>query len=132
MRTTKPSAPESSTPQASAERPSRRSFVFFGAAAAAALLPKPARAQGASHRKRQVAEPADSAFAIMAPNENVAAFAEWESTLGRLVRRATYGPTAAEMAKAKELGFQGYLNYQLNYTRINDDAVETVVASKWP
>ena len=68
----------------------------------------------------------------MRPNESVAAFAEWESTLGRLVRRATYGPTVAEVGKATQLGFQGYLNYQLNYTRINDDVVETAVATKWP
>jgi len=132
MRTPNPSAPESSTAQATSERPSRRSFVFFGAAAAAALLPKPARAQAKAHRKREVAEPAEGEFAIMRPNETVAAFAEWESTLGRLVRRVTYGPTVAETTKATQLGFQGYLNYQLNYTRINDDAVETAVASKWP
>jgi uncharacterized protein (DUF1800 family) len=107
--------------------------VFFGAAAAAALLPKPASAQVRAPRKRPVAEPTEAAeFATVPQNETVAAFAEWESTLGRLVRRATYGPTVAEMAKAKELGFQGYLNYQLNYTRINDDVVENAVASKWP
>jgi hypothetical protein len=70
--------------------------VFFGAAAAAALLPKPARAQAKAHRKREVAEPAEGEFAIMRPNETVAAFAEWESTLGRLVRRVSYGQSVAE------------------------------------
>jgi uncharacterized protein (DUF1800 family) len=106
--------------------------VFFGAAAAAALLPKPARAQAPTRKRRQIAEPADDDFPVIRPNESVAAFAEWESTLGRLVRRATYGPTVAEVAKATQLGFQGYLNYQLNYARINDDVVEAAVATKWP
>src|SRR5262245_6043716 len=113
MRTSSPSAPETSTAPATTERPSRRSFVFFGAAAAAALLPKPARAQAPSRRRRQVAEPTDGDFAVMRPNESVAAFAEWDNPLGRLVRRATYGPTPAEVSRATQLGFQGYLNYQL-------------------
>ena len=131
MPTTSPSAPESPEDPGTTERPSRRSFVFFGAAAAAALLPKPARAQARS-RQRPIAEQPDGGFPIVRPNERSAAFAEWESSLGRLVRRATYGVTPAEMAKANQLGFQGYLNYQLNYTRINDDAVETAVAQRWP
>src|SRR6476646_7666727 len=116
MRTSSPSAPESTVAPQEAERSSRRSFVFFGAAAAAALLPKPARAQAQTHRKRQVAEPPDDEFPVMRPNESVAAFGEWASTVGRLVRRVTYGATAADVAKANQLGFQAYLNYQLNYT----------------
>jgi uncharacterized protein (DUF1800 family) len=132
MRTTSPSATEQSAELPTTERPSRRSFVFFGAAAAAALFPKPASAQAQTHRQRRVAEPADGEFATIRPNESAAAFAEWESTLGRLVRRVTYGETPAEVAKAAQLGFQGYINSQLNYTRINDDAVESVVAQKWP
>jgi uncharacterized protein (DUF1800 family) len=105
--------------------------VFFGALAASALLPKPARAQG-KIRKRPVAEPVDSEFPTVRQSESVAAFSEWETTLGRLVRRATYGATAAEVAKANQLGFQGYINYQLNYTRIDDSAVETAVGQRWP
>ena len=41
------------------ERRSRRSFVFFGALAAATLLPKSGRAQGVKSRQRQPAEPDD-------------------------------------------------------------------------
>jgi uncharacterized protein (DUF1800 family) len=108
--------------------------VFFGALAASALLPKPGRAQGKT-RKRPVAEPAaqpTTEFPTVRQNESVAAFSEWDSTLGRLVRRASYGATAAEVAKANQLGFQGYVNSQLNYTRINDDDVENAVAQRWP
>ena len=138
MRTLSRSTPEGPAASSDAteaspntERPSRRSFVFFGALAASALLPKPAKAQGKT-RKRPVAEPVDAEFATVHQNESVAAFSEWDSTIGRLVRRATYGATPAEVAKANQLGFQGYINYQLNYTRIDDSAVETAVAQRWP
>jgi uncharacterized protein (DUF1800 family) len=133
-----PESPASSDASTDKERSSRRSFFLFGALAASALLPKAATAQG-KRRKRPVAEPAadssaetGSEFATVRQNESVAAFAEWDSTLGRLVRRASYGATAAEVAKANQLGFQGYINSQLNYTRINDDAVENAVATRWP
>ena len=105
--------------------------MFFGALAAASLLPKTARAQARS-RQRPVAEPVEEEFPTIRQNERAAAFAEWDSGIGRLVRRASYGATAAEIAKANQLGFQGYINYQLNYTRINDDAVETTVSQRWP
>jgi len=105
--------------------------MFLGALAAASLLPKKARAQARS-RQRPVAEPVEEEFPTIRQNERAGAFAEWDSGIGRLVRRATYGATAAEIAKANQLGFQGYINYQLNYTRINDDAVEAVVSQRWP
>ena len=114
MRT--PSRPESDsadTAPAKTERASRRSFMFFGALAAASLLPKTARAQARS-RQRPVAEPVEEEFPTIRQNERAAAFAEWDSGIGRLVRRASYGATAAEIAKANQLGFQGYINYQLN------------------
>ena len=39
---------------------------------------------------------------------------------------------AAEMTRATQMGYQGYLNYQLSYTRINDDVMDAALASKWP
>jgi len=135
MRTSGLTTPErsaASDASAETERPSRRSFVFFGALAATAFLPNQARAQSRP-RQRRPAEPVpEPEFATQPQNESVAAFAEWESTIGRLVRRATYGATVAEVAKANQLGFQGYVNYQLNHTRIDDSAVEAVVAQRWP
>ncbi|HMA24131.1 MAG TPA: hypothetical protein VKP00_09050, partial [Gemmatimonadaceae bacterium] len=114
------------------ERRLRRSFVFFGALAAATLIPGTSRAQAPSRKRRPIEkEPIDDAPAI-APREGVAAFAEWDSPLSRLVRRVTLGITKAEVARANQLGWQGYLNYQLNYTRINDDAAEAFVATKYP
>jgi hypothetical protein len=121
------------------ERSSRRSFVFFGALAASAMLPGRAKAQQARPRRRPAdrvkpvdGQPADG-FLTVPQNERMAAFSEWSTvTTSRLVRRVTMGVTPAEVARASSLGWQGYLNYQLNYTRINDDAVEAAVAAKWP
>jgi uncharacterized protein (DUF1800 family) len=119
------------------ERSSRRSFFFFGAMAAASLLPKSAKAQQIRSRVRRPTPPrqATQEFRTGVVNERPAAFAEWTAdpaSVSRLVRRVTMGVTAADMAKASQLGWQGYLNWQLNYTRINDDFVENTVASRYP
>src|SRR5437899_2916937 len=117
----------------------RRKFVFFGALAAATLLPKVAQAQGrARGRQRKVAEPIDTGPTLdpsgaIAPNETPAAFNEWDTGgLSRLVRRVTMGITPGELARANSLGWNGYINYQLNYTRIDDSAVESTIAQRYP
>jgi uncharacterized protein (DUF1800 family) len=117
--------------EAPSERTSRRSFVFLGALAATALVPRSARAQRVARRRLAPNPSADDGRALV-PRESVAAFAEWDSSASRLVRRATLGITPAEVQRAASLGYQGYLNYQLNYARIDDSAVETVVQQKWP
>jgi uncharacterized protein (DUF1800 family) len=118
----------------SLERPSRRSFFFFGALAAAAMLPKGASAQAV--RRRRLAPPPDSPstepLAGIAPNEMVGAFAEWDASGTRLVRRVTLGITPAEVQRVNTMGYQGYLNYQLNSSRIDDTTLENVIAAKWP
>ncbi len=130
------STPEASSAQEpTTERRSRRSFVFFGALAAASLLPRSARAQARTQVRSRPRKPVppSTVESSIPPGENVAAFAEWDITgASRLVRRITMGVTPGDMAHANQLGWQGYLNSQLNYTRISDDAVETFVAQKWP
>jgi len=42
------------------------------------------------------------------------------------------GATAAEMTRAQQLGYNGYLEYQLNYQWIDDSAVEAQIATKYP
>lgn len=121
-------APEGLGP---APRQSRRSFFFFGAVAAATMLPKTSSAQAPRRQRPVQPEPLDD-FPMMVPNESVAAFAEWDTTLSRLIRRVTLGITPADVTRGKQLGWQGYLNYHLNYTRIKDDALEAFVAQKWP
>jgi uncharacterized protein (DUF1800 family) len=59
-------------------------------------------------------------------------FAESPSTLARLVRRISYGTTPADLSRAAQMGYDAYLNHQLNYTRINDDAVENFVRQEYP
>ena len=114
---------------------SRRSFVFFGALAASTLLPGVARAQGRARRRKPV-EPSDrpaDGFLTIPQNERIQAFSEWDPAgMSRLVRRVTLGVTPEEVARAQQLGWQGYLNYQLNYTRINDEDVEATIAQQWP
>jgi hypothetical protein len=125
---------ESAAEPQSLERPSRRSFFFFGALAAAAMLPKGASAQAV--RRRRLAPPPDSPstepLAGIAPNEMVGAFAEWDASGTRLVRRVTLGITPAEVQRVNTMGYQGYLNYQLNSSRIDDTTLENVIAAKWP
>jgi uncharacterized protein (DUF1800 family) len=50
----------------------------------------------------------------------------------RLVHRVTMGVTASEVTLANQLGWQGYLNRQLNYTRIDDTACDAFVTQRWP
>ena len=67
---------------AGAERRSRRSFVFFGALAAATMLPKTGRAQGVKSRQRRPAEPATTdRFPMVKTSDNVAAFSEWAGSV---------------------------------------------------
>jgi len=118
------------------ERPSRRSFFFLGAMAAASLIPKSAKAQQIRSRARRPTVPRQATDVLRGGivNERPAAFAEWTAdpaSVSRLVRRITMGVTAGDMAKASQLGWQGYLNWQLNHTRINDDFVENTVATRY-
>ncbi len=55
-----------------------------------------------------------------------------DSTISRLVRRVTLGVTAGDVNLARSLGFESYLNQQLNYQRIDDSVCEAFVAEKWP
>jgi len=126
--------PESAADAGQEVRPDptpRRSFVFLGALAVSALIPRAARAQRVARRRAAPAGHAEDANALV-PRESIAAFTEWDSSVTRLVRRATLGITAGEVQHASSLGYQGYLNYQLNYARIDDSAVESFVQQKWP
>ena len=84
----------SAAEQAPPDQPSRRSFFFFGALAAAAMLPKGAAAQAVRRRRISPAEtPSGEPLAGIQPNEMVSAFAEWDASGTRLVRRVTMGMT---------------------------------------
>ncbi|MDX2131916.1 MAG: DUF1800 domain-containing protein [Planctomycetota bacterium] len=51
------------------------------------------------------------------------------SLLNRLVRRLTYGESPEEIALARTLGYQGYLEYHLNAGAIDDSAMNTRLAA---
>ncbi|MDB4883418.1 MAG: hypothetical protein JWL95_2184 [Gemmatimonadetes bacterium] len=120
---------DTTTTERTAEPRSRRSFFFLGALAAAALAPSKARAQG--NRARRPILPSGRFNAIV-PQETGAAPAAWKDTQTRLVRRITLGATADDVLDVKRRGYQGYLLRQLQYTRIDDSAVELAVGVKYP
>ena len=97
---------------------SRRDLFAVGAAAlaAATLAPRRLSAQRIvrPHTTRPKAPPASG------------------DSLLRLVRRVTNGVTEEEMARAKSMGFQKYLEYQLKPSSINDTDVETFVSTNYP
>lgn len=50
----------------------------------------------------------------------------------RLLRRITYGPTSEEIAQARQMGFDAYLQYQLNPAAIDDSLVQAELQRKFP
>jgi len=52
------------------------------------------------------------------------------SLLIKLVRRLTMGITAEELALANSLGYEGYLEYHLNHTAIDDSVLQTRLADQ--
>jgi uncharacterized protein (DUF1800 family) len=56
----------------------------------------------------------------------------WTDARLRLVRRATYGARASDVADVRNVGYQRWLNDQVNYTLIDDSALAADVAARWP
>jgi uncharacterized protein (DUF1800 family) len=92
------------------------------AGAASRVRRKPvAPVRGVSLRLSSVAQPPDA--------ETVAI---WRDPVARLVRRITLGVTKDELARAKGLGYRGYLEEQLKPATIDDRAVSTFINSTYP
>ncbi len=109
--------------QAPSDRKSRRDLLKIGAVLAGASL-LPAR----SARAQRIARPRPKIFSGM--TANVANPGKEAQT--RLVRRVTHGITDEDVQRVKQLGFTRYLDEQLNYTKIDDSAVEQYVAANFP
>ncbi|MBL0171138.1 MAG: DUF1800 domain-containing protein [Gemmatimonadaceae bacterium] len=106
--------------------PSRRRFFAMGASAVATLAASAAiDAQTGRPRGKPVAKPLPVGAK---PN----ASADWKDPVLRLVRRITMGLEPGEVALARQKGFAGYLNYQLNFSAIDDSAVDALVAARFP
>jgi uncharacterized protein (DUF1800 family) len=57
---------------------------------------------------------------------------DWENWALRLARRVTLGLTPEESARARRLGYYGYLDYQLAHEQIDDSACDAFVARTYP
>ncbi|HEY0931905.1 MAG TPA: DUF1800 domain-containing protein [Gemmatimonas sp.] len=103
---------------------SRRRFFALGASAAAGLaLGTTAEAQRPVGRPQPL--PAGNT-----PGTDPSA--QWNDPLLRLVRRVTMGLAPADVALARQLGYNGYLNYQLRPAAMDDSVLESQIASRLP
>ncbi|HVZ50046.1 MAG TPA: DUF1800 domain-containing protein, partial [Gemmatimonadaceae bacterium] len=62
----------------------------------------------------------------------IAAPAEWGSAVTRLLRRATLGLTDGDVSAARAVGYQNWLQSQLDYQRIDSTAVDARTSALWP
>jgi uncharacterized protein (DUF1800 family) len=78
-------------------------------------------------------DPAPEAAVPDAPlGANVPPPVAWADAGLRVVRRATYGARASDVADVRRLGYQRWLNDQVQAERIDDAAHEADVAARWP
>ena len=56
----------------------------------------------------------------------------WRDPQLRLLRRATMGLQTDDVLEVRRLGYQQWLNQQVNFTRIDDTAVDAAVAARYP
>jgi uncharacterized protein (DUF1800 family) len=125
--------PDAPLPSPAEEPRSRRTFVFLGALGLGALAARPAGAQGVDRLRQQLKRRQDRArFPTAVVNESVSALPDWSDSRLRLVRRISMGLTAGEVMRVRMLGYQEYLNRQLNHLAIDDSAVEDVIAARYP
>lgn len=50
----------------------------------------------------------------------------------RLLQRISFGPTSADNARMRQLGYTAYLEEQLNYTRLDDSELENALTEALP
>lgn len=128
-------------PTIDARGSSRRRFFAAGASLAAASLAsaRPAWAQQGTPPKETGVRKMVKKLLQQSPQSGFDPFNRrpissvgWDSALVKLVRRVTNGVTPEELALARRLGFYGYLNYHLNWTKIDDQAVQSYVGATFP
>ncbi len=56
----------------------------------------------------------------------------WANSKKKLLRKISYGPTAADVAEINALGYAAYLDKQINFEQIDDSACEAMVQSQYP
>ena len=115
------------------EKPkSRRDFLRIGTRrqdAAPGAAPAGAPPSGATANAPASASTPGSLDPTLA---KVDPLAPWTDPRMRLLRRATYGARASDVTDVKTVGYQRWLNDQVNFTRIDDSALDAEVAARWP
>ena len=122
---------------------SRRRFFALGVSMAAASLGGAGRATAQAAQKppkKSAARTMVKRLLDQAPNSGFDPFGRhatatakgWDSALTRLVRRVTNGVTLDELKLAQKLGYNGYINYHLGYSKIEDGQVQTFVSQNYP
>jgi len=109
-------------------RQSRRRFFAMGASALGAIAATSssvAEAQPPKAGGRTLPLPSG-----VTPGGDVAL--QWKDPLLRLVRRASMGLSPSEVALARQRGYTGYLEYQLNAEAIDDSELEALIATRTP
>jgi uncharacterized protein (DUF1800 family) len=111
------------------EKKSRREFLRIGTkrGSATASAPTSGTATAASARAGTA-----TPFAGDPAQANLPPLSPWTDARIRLVRRTTYGPRASDVADVKTMGYQRWLNDQVNFTRIDNSALDADVAARWP
>ena len=118
-------APDHAAP-ATTTAPSRRRFFAIGASAVATMAASAAiDAQTGRPRGKPFAKPMPAGFR---PDPSI----DWKDPVLRLVRRITMGLEPADVALARQKGFAGYLDYQLNFEAIDDSALDATVVARFP
>ncbi|WP_396222487.1 DUF1800 domain-containing protein [Gemmatimonas sp.] len=116
-------------PQELAKPESRRDFLRVMKRRPAE---QPPAAPASSSASSPASSPSSSASAHWDPAmARVAPPSPWADARVRLVRRATYGPRAADIADVRAVGYQRWLNDQVTM-RIDDSTVDAEVAARWP
>ncbi len=112
---------------------SRRKFFVTAAAAAMVLGTREAKAQSVRRAKRKLPQPVRGVSLALAQVSTPpdAQLAIWRDPVARLVRRATLGITKDELARAKALGFQKYLDEQLKPSTIDDRETAAFIAANY-
>ncbi len=105
--------------------PSRRRFFAAGAGAVAAIAGGSVLSAQTRSTGKPLARPAP-------PSNKPDPSVDWKDATLRLVRRITMGAEPAEVARARQLGFSKYLEYQLNHELIDDSAIDAWVLANAP
>ena len=127
------SEPETRAEEGTEQSGNRRTALKAGAIALAGLLaPSLAKGQGVRRKGPAGGPPQPGIPTDALPRDTINPTSAWLSPEGRLVRRITMGMSDAELTVAKSMGYDAYLERQLNATAIDDSAVDAFVAANYP